>query len=461
MTILRHAPTAATSGKREGDRRRELLRRYRDVRALSESICDGLEVEDFVVQSMPDASPLKWHLAHTTWFFETFLLVDHLAGYERAQPVFNFLFNSYYNAVGPQFERPLRGLLSRPTVRDVMEYRTQVDERMEELIDGLDVERPASIRSVIEIGLNHEQQHQELMLTDVKHLFWQNPLRPACQNMQALPGAMGKPGLPVADGQRHGQTPFAHGTRWVSFTEGQYEIGHDAAAHPDAFAYDNESPRHTVYLQPFAIASRLITCSEYLEFMEAGGYERPELWLSEGFTAARTEKWIAPLYWEKRDGDWMQFTLSGMRAIDPDEPACHVSFFEADAYARWREARLPTEVEWEVAAARVPVEGNFVESGLNHPRPLDSLDDRFELAQMFGDVWEWTGSQYRPYPGYRPPSGALGEYNGKFMCNQFVLRGGSCATPQSHIRSTYRNFFPPAARWQFSGIRLARDGGKV
>jgi ergothioneine biosynthesis protein EgtB len=426
-----------------------LLSRYRSIRAQSESICDGLEPEDFVIQSMPDASPLKWHLAHVTWFFETFILVEHVPGYERPHPDFNYLFNSYYNAVGPQFERPRRGLLSRPTVREVMAYREAIDGHMEALIESLDPQADAddapALTSLIEIGLNHEQQHQELMLTDLKHLFSQNPLKPA------LGPLVPQPAKRAASRNRNG-------SRWVSISGNAHEVGHDRLAEPRAFAYDNESPRHRAYLEPFSLSSRLVTCGEYHEFIESGGYERPELWLSDGFAAVRAEGWRAPFYWEQRHGEWMIYTLSGLRDIDPDEPVCHVSFFEADAFARWRDARLPTEEEWEVAAVRLPIEGNFMESGGFHPRPLDGFDNQHEIAQMFGDVWEWTGSQYRPYPGYRPPPGALGEYNGKFMCNQFVLRGGSCATPRSHIRATYRSFFPPTARWQFSGIRLARDG---
>ena len=384
---------------------------------------------------MPDASPAKWHLAHTSWFFEQFILLPHAADYVEFDPQFSYLFNSYYLTLGERHERPRRGLLSRPTVDQVYAYRRHVDQRLAEFLSHADDRLYGTVRPLLEIGLNHEQQHQELILTDIKHLFAQNPLRPAYR-------------------AEHGErttTNIAFAT-WRRFDEQVAEIGHDG----QGFAYDNESPRHRVFLGSFELGSRLITCGEYIEFMNDGGYQRGELWLSQGWNIVQTCSWQAPLYWEKQDGSWSQMTLSGMRPIEPAEPVCHVSYFEADAFARWAAARLPTEAEWEIASADVPLAGNLLESEAFHPRPASASADP-GLQQMFGDVWEWTRSAYLAYPGYRPPEGALGEYNGKFMCNQFVLRGGSCATPSSHIRRTYRNFFPPDARWQFMGFRLARD----
>jgi ergothioneine biosynthesis protein EgtB len=407
-----------------------LAERYRQVRQCTEALCEGLEPEDHVIQSMPDASPLKWHLAHTSWFFETFLLAEHAPGYQPFHPRYGFLFNSYYNAVGDRHARDRRGVLSRPTVREVYAYRAYVDEHTAALL-ARGVGEPAA--AVLELGLHHEQQHQELILTDLKHAFASNPLRPVYR--EQAPAAGGDP-LPL---------------EWVRYAAGLRWLGHDGGG----FAYDNEGPRHRAYVHAFALASRLTTCAEYLAFMEDGGYARPELWLSDGWTARQHHGWDAPLYWEKRDGDWRHMTLAGMRPVEPAEPVCHVSYYEADAFARWSGARLPTEAEWEAAAGGVPVAGNFLESGRYHPAPAAEADGR--PSQMLGDAWEWTASPYTPYPGYRPAAGALGEYNGKFMCNQMVLRGGSVATPASHIRASYRNFFPPEARWQFSGIRLARD----
>ena len=381
---------------------------------------------------MPDVSPTKWHLAHTSWFFETFVLTPHKEGFSAYHPDFSFLFNSYYVLAGERFFRPKRGLLSRPTVEEVYRYRAYVDEHMNALLEGAEETLMEKIAPLVEIGMHHEQQHQELILTDLKHVFSVNPLFPVYAD--APPRATTDVG------------PMA----WVPFEEGLYEIGHDGKG----FAYDNEGPRHRHFLEAFALSDRLVTNREYLMFMEDGGYERPELWLSLGAAAVEANGWRAPLYWHERDGEWLQFTLSGLRPVDPDEPVCHVSYFEADAYARWAGARLPTEQEWEVAARGLPRTGNFVERGHYHTMPAAEGKG---LRQMYGDVWEWTGSAYSPYPGYAPPPGALGEYNGKFMCNQYVLRGGSCATSQSHIRPTYRNFFPPEARWQFMGIRLARD----
>ncbi|PYV13074.1 MAG: ergothioneine biosynthesis protein EgtB [Acidobacteria bacterium] len=405
--------------------------RYPAVRLASEALVAPLSAEDCAIQSMPDCSPTRWHLAHTSWFFETFVLAKAEHRFRCFDPVFALLFNSYYNAVGEQFPRERRGVLSRPGLQEVLRYRRDVDLRMERLLaSGADPE----LLAVVELGLNHEQQHQELILTDIKHVFSCNPLHPA---YRAARGS-----------ERHPAAPLS----WASFTEGTCEIGHAGGA----FAFDNESPRHRVFLESFLLATRLTTNAEYLQFMQDGGYACPEHWLSAGWQQARAAAWRAPLYWLERDGAWWNFTLSGLHPVEPAEPVCHVSYFEADAFARWAGARLPTEAEWEAAAAQVRIEGNFVESGALHPEAARGGRSAGAPSQMFGDVWEWTSSSYAPYPGYRPAAGALGEYNGKFMCNQYVLRGGSCATPQDHMRATYRNFFPPDARWQFSGIRLAR-----
>ncbi len=381
------------------------------------------------MQSMDDASPAKWHLAHTSWFFETFVLVPRMRGYQLFHPEFRVLFNSYYQTVGQQHPRPQRGLLSRPTLDEVLTYRAHVDAQMLALLEN---ERTIDA-GIVELGLQHEQQHQELILTDIKHLLSCNPLRPTYRERSQLPDV--------------GTMPL----RWQAFDEGVRWIGHDG----HGFAFDNESPRHRVLVEAFELATRLVTNGEYLAFVEDGGYRRPELWLSDGWNALQARGWSAPLYWEPRDAGWEVMTLAGLRPIDAGEPVCHVSFYEADAFARWAGARLAREAEWEVAAADAVVDGNFVENGLLHPAP--TRPEAVGLTQLFGDVWEWTQSAYSSYPGYEPPAGALGEYNGKFMCNQLVLRGGSCATPRDHVRATYRNFFPPDARWQFSGIRLARD----
>jgi ergothioneine biosynthesis protein EgtB len=404
-----------------------LAARYAAVRDLTEYLCEPLATEDYVVQSMEDVSPTKWHLAHTSWFFETFILKPHLHGYTELNPAYAYLFNSYYMQAGERHCRAQRGYISRPTVAEVFHYRRHVDDGMHALLAaGHD-----DVAPLVEIGLNHEQQHQELMLTDIKHVFSVNPLRPAYREADFAP----QQAVPL---------------EWIRHEGGLCEIGHTGSG----FSYDNESPRHRIWLEPFALASRTVTCGEYLEFMADGGYTRPELWASLGWATVQEQEWTEPFYWEQRDGEWWLYTLHGMRAVDPAEPVCHLSWFEADAFARWAGARLPTEGEWEVAAAAVPVAGNFVESGALHPRAAGAGGG---LQQLHGDVWEWTQSQYSPYPGYAPPPGALGEYNGKFMCNQFVLRGGSCATSLSHIRPTYRNFFPPDATWQFSGVRLARS----
>jgi ergothioneine biosynthesis protein EgtB len=402
--------------------------RYCTVRAQTEALARPLTAEDSVVQSMPDASPTKWHLAHTTWFFETFVLGPAHEEYRPFDSRFSYLFNSYYNAVGARLARSDRGLLSRPSLEEVFRYRAHVDQRMAELFESAAARR---LGSTIVLGLNHEQQHQELILTDIKHAFGVNPLRPPYRE------------VPRVQDRREGAVAPLD---WRAFPAGLRRIGW--AGH--GFAFDNEGPCHRAFVEGFRIATRLVTAGEYLKFLGDGGYERPELWLSDGWNARRQHDWNAPLYWERDGGRWQLFTLGGLLPIDPAEPVCHVSYYEADAFARWAGARLATEAEWEVAAGP-SIAGNFLEDEQLHPRALPAG----EAGQFFGDAWEWTCSPYGPYPGYRPVSGALGEYNGKFMCNQMVLRGGSCATPRAHIRSTYRNFFPPEARWQFSAIRLA------
>ncbi|MDB6121711.1 MAG: hypothetical protein JWQ71_704 [Pedosphaera sp.] len=413
----------------------ELIDRYRTVRRFSGTICETLVPEDYVIQTMPEMSPTKWHLAHTSWFFETFVLKVHLAEYESLHPQYAFLFNSYYNAAGKMHARPQRGLISRPTVKETWEYRQYVDGMMEKLLESADDEKLKVLTPLIILGLNHEQQHQELMLTDIKHLFSMNPLRPAFRKQKSFDGK------------------GAIALEWRNFEGGIYSIGYDGTG----FHFDNEGPRHEVLLKAFSLGTRLVTNREFMEFMNDDGYARPEFWLSLGWNTINEKGWNAPFYWEQQDGKWMMMTLAGMREVYLDEPVCHVSYFEADAYARWAGARLPTEAEWEVASESAAMEGNFAESEFFHPVPAREAAQPEALSQMFGDVWQWTQSSYSPYPGYKPVTGALGEYNGKFMCNQYVLRGASCATAKSHARRTYRNFFPPDARWQFMGIRLAKD----
>jgi ergothioneine biosynthesis protein EgtB len=408
---------------------------YREVRALTEALCSPLAIEDYGIQSMPDASPAKWHLAHTTWFFETFVLTDANPSYRPLHPQYCYLFNSYYNAIGPFWPRSQRGLLARPTVTEIYRYREHVDTALRELLVLENHSLTPEIQERIVLGLNHEQQHQELLLTDLKHAFAANPLNPVYREIATAAAT---------------STEQCH---WLRYDGGLGWIGHDNPG----FAYDNERPRHQVYLAPFELASRLITCGEYQEFIRDGGYLRPELWLSDGWAVRCREDWQAPLYWELRENGWMSMTLGGLKPIPDMEPVCHISYYEADAFARWASARLPTEAEWETAANRCSIKGTFLDPERLHPQPLHASLGHERLAQMFGEVWQWTSSPYIAYPGYRTSDGALGEYNGKFMCNQMVLRGGSCATPPSHIRRTYRNFFPPAARWQFTGIRLAKD----
>jgi ergothioneine biosynthesis protein EgtB len=409
-----------------------LSERFLAVRAATRALAAPLSAEDCAIQSMPDASPVKWHLAHTTWFLETFVLERLRPQRKPFHPMFRVLFNSYYHAVGERHPRPQRGLLSRPSLAEVLAYRASIEEQVGEAIErgGLD---PDTI-ALVELGIQHEQQHQELIVTDVKHMLSCNPMRPAY--------SMHWPLTPVQPRR----------SAWVEFEGGLDEIGHAA----DTFSFDNERPRHRVFNEPFSLASQPVTHGDFAAFVEDGGYRRPELWLSAGWDTVVQRGWEAPLYWERIDGRWHTFTLHGTAPIEDHTPACHVSFYEADAYARWAGARLPTEAEWEVAARTLPVHGNFLESGALHPLALREAPPEGSLAQIFGDVWEWTRSDYAPYPGFTTAPGAVGEYNGKFMANQYVLRGGSCATPRSHIRATYRNFFPADARWQFSGLRLAR-----
>lgn len=413
--------------------REDLIRQFCQVRQTTERMVAGLSPEDQNLQSMPDASPLKWHRAHTTWFFETFLLKPHDRGYEPVNPHYAYLFNSYYNGIGKQFPRARRGLMSRPDSDEVGSYREQVNDAVIRLLSEASGAQLHTLAAIVVLGLNHEQQHQELMVTDLKHALSFNPLAPAWTRSP-------EPCGPAAE------------QAWVDFSGGVVSVGHAGKA----FAFDNETPRHEVMLRDFQLARRPVTCGEYAEFIAAGGYRRPELWLADGWAFVQREQIEAPLYWQREDDRWMLHTLGCWRDLDPDEPVCHISFYEAFAYAGWAGARLPTEFEWEIAAGKTPIEGHFADRERYHPA---SAHDQGRLVQLYGDVWEWTASSYASYPGFRAAPGAVGEYNGKFMANQMVLRGGSCATPPGHVRPTYRNFFYPENRWQFSGLRLARDAG--
>ena len=410
--------------------------RYKAVRRLTEALCAPLTAEDMVIQSMPDVSPPKWHLAHTTWFFETFILAPKLPGYRLFHPRYGYLFNSYYNQIGPFHARARRGLLARPTTDEVLAYRAHVDRHLLALLDSLDMAGWAHLAPLLELGLNHEQQHQELLLMDLEHSFHANPLRPAYRE-----------DLPPADAGASGPVNF------LPCDGGMVDVGH----HGPAFAFDNETPRHRVFLEPYRLADRLVSCGEYLDFVAAGGYQTPELWLSDGWGTVQARGWTAPLYWESGDEGWQVFTLGGLRPLDPATPVSHLSFYEADAYARFAGRRLPTEFEWEAAARRAaadPASSNCLNQNRLEPAPASNSPG---FKQLFGDVWQWTASAYLPYPRYRPAAGAVGEYNGKFMSGQMVLRGGCCLTPADHLRATYRNFFPPDARWACAGLRLADD----
>jgi len=408
-----------------------LIHRLVTVRARTESLCIPLEIEDYCIQAIAAVSPPKWHLAHTTWFFETFILIPFLPGYSVFDKTYAYLFNSYYETAGTFFPQHQRGLLSRPTVADIYQYRAHVDEALQSLLNNLSQRSEHDILIRLELGIEHETQHQELLLMDVKYNFSVNPSRPAYQ--QTAPDL----------------TADIPEITWHEYSGGIVEIGHDGSA----FSFDNERPRHKTLLQDYCLGNRMVSNREYLEFIMDKGYQRAELWLSDGWHTINTHKWSAPLYWSNEGADWQQFTLSGMQSLNLNEPVAHLSYYEADAYARWSGKRLPTEEEWEHAASSQPVTGNFLESGTLHPQAAVKPD----IGQLYGDLWEWTQSAYSPYPGFNPLPGTLGEYNGKFMSNQMVLRGGCCATAHDHIRASYRNFFRPADRWMFSGLRLADD----
>lgn len=426
-----------------------LAAQFTAIRKQSEALTAGLSAEDMMVQSLPEASPAKWHLAHTTWFFETFVLREFAAAYRPTQPDFLWLFNSYYNGISAQPLKKLRACFSRPSLAEILDYRAQIDAAILALLEQDPTE---AARACIELGLNHEQQHQELLLTDIKHALSSNPLRPAYQPCaEALAAAAHQAPRPL---------------QWFGYQGGLVEMGHTGPS----FCFDNERPRHRVYLEPFELASRPVTCGEYLAFIEDRGYQRSELWLSDGWETVQREGWQAPLYWQSeatepqtanqtQESAWQVFTLSGLIPLSRllATPVCHISHYEAEAYARWRGLRLPTEAEWELAASQTSVAGNLLEDDSLHPLPASDQALETQPQQFFGAVWEWTASAYLGYPGYRPAPGALGEYNGKFMSGQMVLRGGSCLTPASHLRPSYRNFFAPATRWQCSGVRLAKD----
>ncbi len=410
-----------------------LINRYISIRKFSLKLCETLKNEDYVIQSMPEVSPTKWHLAHTTWFFETFILNKFKKKYKVFNDLYGYLFNSYYVQVGERWQRTNRGILSRPTVDEIIEYRNYVDSQFTEFLNNIQSNATQKIFTTIEIGLNHEQQHQELLLTDIKHVLFQNPI-PTIYSARS-----------IQDEDRIAELNFKE------FDAGVYSVGYLG----NDFFFDNEKPVHKVYLNKYGIANRLVTNKEYIEFISEGSYSEAGLWLSDGYDEVKMQNWNAPLYWRKINDEWWNFTLSGLRKVNLSEPVCHISFYEAEAFARWAGYRLLTESEWEVASNTLESVGNFVESFNFHPVPAINCIEN--IAQMFGDTWEWTRSEYSPYPGYKIPNGAIGEYNGKFMSNQMVLRGGSCATSVNHIRNTYRNFFHHSARWQFMGIRLAKD----
>lgn len=413
--------------------RDQLIKRFKAVRSFTEELTKPLKIEDFVIQSMPDVSPTKWHLGHTSWFFEAFVLKDAVSNYKSLNPNYSYIFNSYYVLIGERFIRANRGFLSRPTVEDVFNYRKFVNKNVIKFLENCTDKVYKRFSSVVEIGINHEQQHQELLLTDIKHVLSFNPLNPIYTESKIPSGKKQK-------------------MNWVTFEEGVCEIGNSGVN----FCYDNETPEHKQYLQPFQLSSRLVTNGEYLEFIKSGAYKRQDLWLSDGWATLEKENWEAPLYWKRINKKWWNFTLSGLKEISMNEPVTHISYYEAEAFARWKGGRLPTEFEWEVAAKNIKINGNFVDKKKFHPIPCKENSTN-KLNQMYGDVWEWTQSAFLPYPGFKPLPGALGEYNGKFMSGQMVLRGGSCATYSNHIRKTYRNFFPPHSRWQFMGLRLAKD----
>jgi ergothioneine biosynthesis protein EgtB len=418
----------ATADERRADTHAlaSLAERYQAVRALTETLAAPLSAEDQTVQSMPDVSPTKWHRAHTTWFFETFLLAPYLPEYPAFHPAYSYLFNSYYEAVGRRYARPDRGLVSRPGCAEIASYRQHVDEHVMKLLESPLESRAAAL---VDLGLHHEQQHQELLLMDIKHVLSQSPLDPCYVDFPPVVTPRSDP--PAG---------------WLEHSGGQVKIGRRS----EEFCFDNETPSHPVLLGPYALAEGLVTCGQWLEFMQEGGYERPEFWLSDGWAAVQAGGWVAPLYWDGEGSEWTVFTLGGRRPVDPDEPVCHVSYFEADAFAHWSGFRLPTEFEWEAVGALQPLRGRFLDPSRPHPQVQQG-------PTWYGDAWVWTASAYLPYPGFRTAPGAVGEYNGKFMVNQHVLRGGSCITPTGHVRPSYRNFFPPSARWPFTGVRLARD----
>ncbi len=410
-----------------------LAQRLSTVRARTLSLCAPLEIEDYVIQASADVSPPKWHLAHTTWFFETFILLPFAPGYRVFDEAYAHLFNSYYETAGTFFPRAQRGLLSRPTVADIYRYRVHVDEAMQALLSKLPQQSAHEILTRVALGIEHETQHQELLLMDVKYNFFFNPLKPAYSQTphQTTPATISAMG-------------------WKTYAGGIVEIGHDGIG----FSFDNELPKHQTLLRDYRLGNRLVSNGEYLAFINDSGYQRADLWLSDGWHTINTQHSLAPLYWHKEDEVWLQFTLSGMQPLQLNEPVAHLSYYEADAYARWAGKRLPTEAEWEHAASTTPIKGNFLDSGLLHPQAAQQSG----LSQMYGELWQWTQSAYSPYPGFIPLPGTLGEYNGKFMSGQMVLRGGCCVTAQEHIRASYRNFFKPADRWMFSGLRLAEDG---